>query len=67
MTHLLVPMVSWPLFWPTCANHVSGEFPALSDGEQSVAGYQAILDSIAAFKTPEEANFGNREEADLIS
>jgi len=50
-----------------CLTAFAGEFPALSDGEQCVAGYQAILDSIAAFKTAEEANFGKREEADLIS
>lgn len=45
----------------------TGEFPALSDGEQCVAGYQAILASIASSKTTEEANFGTQEESDLVS
>ncbi|TLD35677.1 Mitochondrial outer membrane translocase complex Tom37/Metaxin [Venturia nashicola] len=45
----------------------NGDFPALSDGEQRVAGYQAILGSLAAFKTTEEANFGEQEESDMIS
>lgn len=45
----------------------TGDFPALTDGEQCVAGYQAILNSVAAPKTAEEAKFGKQDDSDLIS
>ncbi|KAE9970463.1 hypothetical protein Vi05172_g5674 [Venturia inaequalis] len=45
----------------------NGDFPALTDGEQCVAGYQAILNSVAAPKTAEEAKFGKQDDSDLIS